>query len=68
LPGPSCDGSRYYLEHLIATFYLSYLGIGGERIGSFLWPAVVVHSALTILLVLAWLKDERPDISLDEKV
>jgi hypothetical protein len=43
---------------LLATLYLAYLGIGGEWVGLLLWPAVVVHAILTILLVRAWLKKE----------
>src|SRR5512139_1769486 len=42
---------------LLATLYLIYLGISGEWIGGLLWPAVVVHAILTILLVRAWFKD-----------
>ena len=34
---------------LIAVFLL-YLGITGERTGRLLWPAVVVHGVLTLLL------------------
>ncbi|MDF0673619.1 MAG: hypothetical protein P0120_04655 [Nitrospira sp.] len=36
---------------LFATLYLAYLGIGGEWVGSLLWPAVAVHAIFTILLV-----------------
>lgn len=35
---------------LIATIYLGYLGLFEEKIGILLWPAVVFHSAITILL------------------
>lgn len=44
---------------LLATLYLAYLGIGGEWVGSLLWPAVVVHAILTCLLTRAWLKGQR---------
>ena len=43
---------------LLITLYFAYLGIGGEWVGSLLWPAVVVHAILTTLLVRAWLKDQ----------
>jgi hypothetical protein len=43
---------------LLATLYLTYLGIGGEWAGSLLWPAVVVHAILTFLLARAHLKDQ----------
>jgi len=35
---------------LLITLYLAYLGIGGEWVGSLLWPAVAAHAVLTILL------------------
>jgi hypothetical protein len=41
--------------NLLATFYLAYLGIGGRLVGSLLWPAVVIHAVLTLLLARAWL-------------
>ena len=41
---------------LLATLYLAYLGIGGERVGILLWPAVAVHAVLTILLGRMWFK------------
>ena len=39
----------------LATAYLAYLGIRGEWVGSLLWPAVVLHAVMAILLALAWL-------------
>ena len=38
----------------LATLYLLYLGIRGEWVGPLLWPAVVVHAALTVLLTRSW--------------
>lgn len=43
---------------LIAALYLVYMAANG-RVGILLWPAVVLHTALSALLVLAWWK-ERP--------
>jgi hypothetical protein len=34
----------------LATVYLLYLGVGTEWAGRLLWPAVLVHAVLTILL------------------
>lgn len=34
----------------LVTLYLAYLGIGGESVGLLLWPAVVLHALLTLLL------------------
>jgi len=44
---------------LLATLYLGYLGLGGPWGGKLLWPAVVIHFVLTILLARAWLKERK---------
>ncbi len=36
--------------NLLATIYLCYLGIAGTTVGVLLWPAVVLHLLLTVLL------------------
>ena len=41
---------------LLVMLYLGTLGIGGEWAGILLWPAIVVHAVVTILLVWAWFK------------
>jgi len=46
---------------LLATVYLAYLGIGSRWVGSLLWPAVVVHGILTVLLARAWFKDKQTE-------
>ncbi len=46
---------------LLATFYLAYLGIRREWVGSLLWPAVAVHAVLALPLVRSWLKDQHAD-------
>jgi len=55
-PGTPLVGMLIYSAAV--TLYLAYLGIRGEWVGVLLWPAVVVHAILTILLVRAWLKDQ----------
>jgi hypothetical protein len=45
----------------LATLYLAYQGLGGEWVGRLLWPAVVFHAALTVLLVRTWIKYQRID-------
>ena len=40
--------------NLLATIYLAYLGIGGQWVGSLLWPAVAIHAVLTFLLAREW--------------
>ena len=54
-PGPSptraaTGGMAIY--SLLASVYLGYLGIRGEWVGPLLWPAVLLHSLLSLLL--AW--------------
>ncbi len=39
--------------------YLGYIGVRGEMAGLLLWPAVVVHAALVVLLVGARFKKEK---------
>ena len=39
---------------VLATLYLSYLGLRGEWVGPLLWPAVGLHAVLTFLLAGAW--------------
>jgi hypothetical protein len=41
----------------LVTLYLAYLGIRGEWVGPLLWPAVVLHAVLTLLL--AWSANAR---------
>ena len=44
---------------LLAMLYLAYVGVNGGG-GILLWPAVAVHVGLSILLVLAWWKEQKP--------
>jgi hypothetical protein len=48
---PLCGMATY---GLLVTLYLLYLGIRGEWVGPLLWPAVVLHAVLTLLLARAW--------------
>ena len=41
------------------TVYLAYIAIGGEWVGPLLWPAVVLHALLTLLLARVWFKPQR---------
>ena len=45
----------------LVTLYLAYLGVNGEWVGPLLWPAVVLHAILTILLARAWFQSRKPD-------
>jgi hypothetical protein len=42
---------------VLATGYLAWLGIRSEWVGALLWPAVVVHGILTVLLARVWFMD-----------
>jgi hypothetical protein len=53
-PGPALAGMLTYGAGV--TLYLAYIGLAGEWVGPLLWPAVVLHGILTVLLVRAWLK------------
>jgi len=50
---PALRGMLIY--SLLATLYLAYLGVGGELVGWLLWPAIVVHAVVTVILGRAWL-------------
>ncbi len=49
-PGPPLVGMLTYSAAV--TFYLAYLGFAGGFNGMLLWPVVVLHAILTVLL--AW--------------
>jgi hypothetical protein len=40
--------------NFLVTLYLLFIGIRGEWVGRFFWPAVVVHAVLTVFLARAW--------------
>jgi hypothetical protein len=45
-----CGMSTY---GLVVAFYLIFIGIRGESVGPFLWPAVLVHAVVSLLLIRA---------------
>jgi len=45
----------------LVTLYLAYLGVIGEWVGPLLWPAVVLHGILTVLLARAWFQSRTPN-------
>jgi len=51
-PGPPLVGMLIYSAAV--TLYLAYVGFAGSLTGILLWPAVVVHVVVTILLARAW--------------
>lgn len=44
---PLCGMTTY---NLLAAVYLLYLGLRGEWAGVLLWPAVILHGVLTLVL------------------
>jgi hypothetical protein len=54
LPGLALVGMLTYST--LVTLYLGYLGIAGGFVGILLWPAVVLHGALTLLVARVWFK------------
>ena len=55
-PGPALLGMLTY--GALVTAYFLYLAFGGEWVGFLLWPAVVLHAVLTLLLARAWFKPQ----------
>jgi hypothetical protein len=43
----------------LVTVYLAYLGIRAEWVGPLLWPAVVLHGVLTLLLARLWFRPQK---------
>jgi hypothetical protein len=57
---PACTALCGLLTYsALVTVYLAYVGLAGGFTGILLWPAVVVHAVLTLLLVRACLKHQR---------
>ena len=52
-PGPPLAGMLIY--NVWVTLYLAYLGFAAGLAGVLLWPAVVLHLLLSILLGRVWL-------------
>ena len=47
----------------LAMLYLIYIGVRGEMVGVILWPAVVVHAILVVLLVGVRFKEQRASVA-----
>jgi len=50
-PGPAMFGMLIY--NAAVALYLAYVGISGESSGVLLWPVVVLHGIMTVLLIRA---------------
>jgi hypothetical protein len=49
--------------NLLVTAYLMYLGIGGELVGIFLWPAIAIHAVLTLLFAYVGFNNRRTKVT-----
>jgi hypothetical protein len=56
-PGPPLAGMLIYGG--LVALYLAYLGFAGTFTGVLLWPAVVLHLILTLLLI--WVVSTKDD-------
>ena len=56
-PGPPRVGMLTYSAAV--TLYLAYLGVAGGLSGILLWPAVVLHAVLSVLLARAWFENKQ---------
>jgi hypothetical protein len=61
-PGNSAVQQLYGMlsYSILAMLYLIRIGIRGAPEGPLLWPGVVVHAIIVVLLVWAWRKEQRP--------
>lgn len=59
LPGGTAPLCGMVTYSALATGYLAWLGIRGAWLGPLLWPAVLVHAILTLLLAQAWLSNRN---------
>jgi hypothetical protein len=60
---PSSDTLRPFYGMVtystLAMLYLIYIGVHGEAVGPLLWPAVVAHAVLSVLLFRARSKQRK---------
>jgi hypothetical protein len=54
---PPLNGMLIYST--LAMLYFVYIGVRGEAVGLLLWPAVVAHAILVVLLFRARFKEEK---------
>jgi hypothetical protein len=59
-PGPARVGMLIY--SVAVTLYLAYLGFAGGLTGILLWPAVILHAILTVLLTMASTAPSEPEV------
>lgn len=68
-PGQAVAGrftlaSRAMLTYnVLIALYLSYLGTAEQLGGVLLWPGVILHAAVALLLARAWCKARRSEVA-----
>ena len=55
-PGRTAAYRGMFTYSATVTAYLAWMGIRGEWVGPLLWPAMVLHAVITVLLGLALLR------------
>ncbi len=69
---PSRDNTRaaaaMLLYSILSAVYLGYFGISGESVGPLLWPAVLYHALMALLLVWAWTKNSGERMGTDRRM
>jgi len=60
-PGNSACQPLYgmLIYSTLAMLFLAVIGVHGDRVGLLLWPAVIVHAIVIVLLGGAWLKRRK---------
>jgi hypothetical protein len=48
---------------VLAMLFLLYIGVRREQAGLLLWPAVVVHALLIVMLGVSWLKERKSRVA-----
>src|SRR5262245_6516833 len=51
-----------FIYNLLVMIFLFYIGVGTEWVGTLLWPAVVVHTILTLMFAGVWFNNRRRSV------
>jgi hypothetical protein len=54
-PGPPMLGMLIY--NAAVALYLAYIGLSGDSSGVLLWPVVILHAVMTVLLIRAMTRE-----------
>ena len=64
-PGTGTRGALHGMltYSVLAMLYLIRIGVRGEAVGLLLWPGVIVHAILILLLGGGWLKQRKSPVT-----